>query len=44
MGHGAAQEADAEESREFGPLAPDWDSWTAKGVEKAVAGGTNPLP
>lgn len=43
VGHGAAQEADAEGSRTFDPLAPDWDSWTApKGLTRQWAGGTAP--
>lgn len=45
VGHRVAQEADAEESRAFGPLAPDWDSWTTpKGLTRQWTGGTSPLP
>lgn len=42
VGHRVAQEAGAEGSRAFGPLAPDWDSWTApKGLTGQWAGGTS---
>lgn len=42
VGHGVAQEAGAEGSRAFGPLAPDWDSWTTpKGLTRQWAGGTS---
>lgn len=45
VGHGVAEEAGAEGNRAFGPLAPDWDSWTtSEGLTRQRAGGTCPLP